>query len=143
MPPDPTAAGVPPILVVEDNAVNAVIIGAMLRKRGHVALVACNGREGVELNRQHRPRLILMDLQMPLLDGFATASAIRDDFPDTAPAIVAVTANPAQDVRRACHEAGFAAVIAKPVMFEELIAAVDRHLGLGVRPGGSRPGEFA
>jgi CheY-like chemotaxis protein len=118
----------PPILVVEDNEVNALIIRAMLRRRGYSSLVACNGHEGVEMSRQHRPRLVLMDLQMPLLDGFGAASAIRVAFAGDAPAIVAVTANPAQDVRRACREAGFAAVIAKPIMFDELIATVDRHL---------------
>src|SRR4051812_3966703 len=118
-----------PILVVEDNDVNAVIIRAMLRKGGYATLVACNGREGVEMCRRHRPGLVLMDLQMPVLDGFAAAWAIRSDGPEAAPPIVAVTANPALDVRRACREAGFAAVIAKPIRFEELIAAVARHLG--------------
>jgi CheY-like chemotaxis protein len=117
-----------PVLVVEDNEVNAVIIRAMLRKRGYAALVASNGREGVEMCRRHRPGLILMDLQMPVLDGFAAASAIRSGLGETAPPIVAVTANPAQDVRRACHAAGFAAVIAKPIVLDELIATVDRHL---------------
>jgi CheY-like chemotaxis protein len=126
MPLDATPAR---ILVVEDNEVNAVIIRAMLRRRGYAALVACNGREGLELARLHRPALILMDLQMPVLDGFATASAIRGDCPEAAPPIVAVTANAAHDVRRACREAGFAAVIAKPIVLDELIATVDRHLG--------------
>ena len=130
MPPDPRKG---PILVVEDNEVNAVIIGAMLRKRGYAALVARGGREGVEMVRDHRPGLILMDLQMRVLDGFATASAIRSGLGEAAPPIVAVTANPAQDVRRACHAAGFAAVIAKPIVFDELIATVDRHLAAGGR----------
>jgi CheY-like chemotaxis protein len=116
------------VLVVEDNEVNAVIIRAMLGKHGYVALVASNGHEGVEMCLRHRPGLILMDLQMPVLDGFATASAIRAGFPETAPPIVAVTANPAADVRRACRAAGFAAVIAKPIVLDELIATVDRHL---------------
>jgi CheY-like chemotaxis protein len=125
MPLDSTAA---PILVVEDNEVNAVIIRAMLRRGGYASLVACNGREGVELNRLHRPALILMDLQMPVLDGFATASAIRQDPEATAPPIVAVTANAEDDVRRACHESGFAGVLAKPILLEELIETVRRHL---------------
>jgi CheY-like chemotaxis protein len=124
----PLDAERPAVLVVEDNEVNAVIIRAMLQKRGYAALVASSGCEGVEMARRHRPGLILMDLQMPVLDGFATAAAIRAAAPDATPPIVAVTANPAPEVRRACDAAGFVAVIAKPIVFDELIATVDRHL---------------
>ena len=125
MPSDSTAAA---ILVVEDNEVNAVIIRTMLRKRGYASLVACNGREGVEMNRRHRPALILMDLQMPVLDGFAAASAIRHDCEVTPPPMVAVTADAGADVRRVCYKAGFAGVLAKPILLEELIETVRRHL---------------
>ncbi|MFO1209670.1 MAG: response regulator [Amaricoccus sp.] len=118
-----------PILVVEDNAVNALIISAMLRRQGYHPLVARDGREGLEMNARHRPRLVLMDLQMPRLDGFAAASEIRRACDGDAPAIVAVTANAAGAIRGVCQAAGFASVLAKPIVFEDLIAAVHRHLG--------------
>ncbi|MFO1141886.1 MAG: response regulator [Amaricoccus sp.] len=128
----PAARAVAPgrsILVVEDNAVNALIIGAMLRRHGYDPLIAKDGREGLEMNARHRPRLVLMDLQLPRLDGFAIASEIRRASGGAGPAIVAVTASAASRVRGACEAAGFASVLAKPIVFEELIAAVNRHVG--------------
>jgi CheY-like chemotaxis protein len=117
------------ILVVEDNQVNALILRAMLRKRGFEPLLAVDGREGIELSTRHRPRLILMDLQMPHLDGFAAADEIRRrQRGDGAPMIVAVTANATREVRDACREAGFAAVLAKPIILHELGDLVERFL---------------
>jgi CheY-like chemotaxis protein len=116
------------ILVVEDNPVNAMILRAMLRKRGHDPLMACDGREGVEMAARHRPSLILMDLQMPRLDGIAAAWEIRRTAGTPAPVLVAVTANAAGDVRSACRVAGFAAVLAKPIVFDALIEIVRRYV---------------
>lgn len=123
---DPATAG--PILVVEDNEVNALIIRAMLRKHGYEPYLATSGAEGIEMTARLRPRLILMDLQMPSLDGFAAASAIRRGAGGAEPVIVAVTANAAGDVRSACREAGFAGVLAKPIVIEDLIALVHRYV---------------
>jgi CheY-like chemotaxis protein len=121
-------AAASPILIVEDNEVNAMILRAMLRKHGYEPVLASNGEEGVEMTARHRPTLVLMDLQMPRLDGFAAALAIRAACPDAMPAIVAVTANAAADVREACRVAGFASVLSKPIVLDELIATVRRHL---------------
>jgi two-component system, sensor histidine kinase and response regulator len=116
------------ILVVDDNEVNALIMRAMLRKHGYEPLVAPNGREGIAMVEAHRPRLVLMDLQMPCLDGYAATAEIRRRV-GPPPVIVAVTANAGSEVRAACQDAGFAGVLAKPVVIEELIALVRRHLG--------------
>ena len=128
--PEPLPAGTvaAPILVVEDNEVNATILRAMLRKHGYEPVLAKNGEEGIEMSRRHRPGLVLMDLQMPRLDGFAAASAIRAACGGEGPAIVAVTANAGADVRDACRAAGFASVLAKPIVLDELIATVRQHL---------------
>ena len=75
-----------------------------------------------------RPRLVLMDLQMPLFDGFTAAAEIRRRATGAPPVMVAVTANAAGDVRRACREAGFADVLAKPVILSELKGGARRHL---------------
>ncbi|MER2509263.1 response regulator [Amaricoccus sp.] len=116
------------ILIVEDNQVNSMILRAMLRKHGWEPLVAADGIEGVEMTMRHRPGLILMDLQMPRLDGFAAAGEIRRRCAGTIPAIVAVTANVEPAVRAACVSAGFSDVLAKPVAMEELVSTVRRHL---------------
>lgn len=118
----------PMILIVEDNQVNALILRAMLRKHGYEPRVACSGLEGIDMTARHRPRLILMDLQMPRLDGFATAIEIRRRCNGSSPVLVAVTANAGGDVRAACQQAGFADVLAKPIVFEDLIEMVRRHL---------------
>jgi CheY-like chemotaxis protein len=119
------------ILIVEDNEVNALVLRSMLRKRGYDPVVAVDGVEGVELSDRHRPRLILMDLQMPRLDGFAAAAEIRRKAGGAGPTIVAVTANTGGDVLDACAAAGFAGVLTKPIDFEDLIATVRRLLGAG------------
>ncbi len=119
-----------PILIVEDNEVNALILGAMLRKHGYDSAVACNGIEGISMTALHQPRLILMDLQMPHLDGFAAAMEIRRVCDAFLPVMIAVTANAGFEVRDACREAGFAAVLAKPIVLDDLIATVRRFLPL-------------
>jgi len=125
--------GGPPgaILIVEDNEVNAMILRSMLRKRGYDPVVAVDGVEGVALNERHRPQLILMDLQMPRLDGFAAAAEILRTAGRSGPTIVAVTANAAGDVLDACEAAGFAGVLAKPIDYDNLIATVRRLLDAG------------
>ena len=117
------------ILIVEDNQVNLLILRAMLRKRGYEPVVARDGAEGVAMAERHRPRLVLMDLQMPRLDGLAAAAEIGRRMNGLAPAIVAVTANASDELRAACRAAGFADVLAKPIVFDALIATVERFVG--------------
>lgn len=131
MPPElvPTETEQTQILIVEDNAVNALILRSMLRKHGYDPVVATDGRQGVELSGRHHPRLILMDLHMPQMDGFAAAAEIRRNAGSRVPVFVAVTANDGGDMLSACRAAGFACVLAKPVVFDNLIATVRRYLG--------------
>lgn len=117
------------ILIVEDNEVNLLILRAMLRKRGYEPYVATDGAEGVAMTVRHQPRLVLMDLQMPRLDGIAAATEILTRLAGAAPVIVAVTANASDAIRATCQEAGFAEVLSKPLIFDDLIATVERHLG--------------
>ena len=114
------------ILIVEDNQTNALILRSMLGKHGYASLVAADGREGVEMSRLHRPRLVLMDLQMPRMDGFSAAAEILQAGGCGAPPIVAVTASVAEKVREACLAAGFSGVISKPIMIDELMTMVRR-----------------
>jgi CheY-like chemotaxis protein len=124
----------PRILIVEDNQVNAMILKAMLRQDGWDPLFAADGVEGVAMAERFRPRLILMDLQMPRLDGFAAAREILAAPPEPGeaarPVIVAVTANPGPEVREACAAAGFSELIAKPIQMDALLALVRRHMRL-------------
>lgn len=132
MPPDvqpsQPAPDAGPILIVEDNQVNVMILRAMLRKRGYEPIVASSGREGIELTQRHRPRLVLMDLHMPELDGFATTSEILGRTDCGEPIILAVTANVGADTHTACRAAGFAGILAKPIVYDDLISAVESYL---------------
>lgn len=117
------------ILIVEDNEVNALILRTMLRKHGYEARVARDGAEGVAMTAEHRPRLVLMDLHMPRLDGFAAATAIRTRMNGASPVLVAVTATATGDVEIACRAAGFTCVLAKPILVGDLVGTVRRYLG--------------
>lgn len=126
-----TGSGPPPpaVLVVEDNAVNALILRAMLRKLGHEPLMAADGFEGIEIAGRLRPRLVLMDLQMPRLDGLAAASTLRAlGVGAEETVLVAVTASAAIEVQNACEDAGFACVLAKPIVLGELEAILRRYV---------------
>lgn len=118
--PPPGPEGV--ILIVEDNRTNALILRTMLQKSGYQAVVATDGAEGVEMAERLRPRLVLLDLHMPRLDGFAAAAEIRRRAGRHPPAIVAVTANVSPEVHAACLACGFAAVLSKPVFLDALVA---------------------
>lgn len=116
------------ILVVEDNRTNALILRTMLQKTGYQAMVATDGAEGVEMADRLRPRVVLLDLHMPRLDGFAAAAEIRRRAGRQAPPIIAVTANVSPEVHAACLACGFAAVLSKPILLEALTATLRSFL---------------
>jgi CheY-like chemotaxis protein len=123
-PQDAAPPGEGVILIVEDNRTNALILRTMLQKSGYEAVVATDGAEGVEMAERLRPRLVLLDLHMPRLDGFAAAAEIRRRAGRHAPAIIAVTANASPEVHAACLACGFGAVLSKPVFLDALIATL-------------------
>jgi two-component system, sensor histidine kinase len=118
-----------PILVVEDNGANLLVLRMMLRKMGHEVIEAKNGRCGVDMAIAHRPQLILMDLRMPEMDGIAAAAEIRSTLGAGAPIMVAVTATITPEQRVQCADTGFADLIAKPISFTHLSEIVERYTG--------------
>ncbi len=122
----PPAAGLR-ILVAEDNAVNQLLIDAMLRQLGHEPVLVDDGRAAVERARRGGWDLVLMDLQMPDLDGLGATRQIRA-LPDGAGRvpIVAMTANVRTEDRQACVDAGMDDFISKPVDMAVLRATLAR-----------------
>jgi two-component system, sensor histidine kinase and response regulator len=116
------------ILLAEDNSVNQLIAVRILEKRGHHVTVAANGREAVAASQQSRFDLVLMDLQMPGMDGFEATAAIRQQEASsgTRLPIIALTAHAMATDRERCLAAGMDGYIAKPVKGEDLIETVER-----------------
>ena len=117
----------PRVLVAEDNDVNQRIARLQLRRIGIDPIVASNGREAIEAFQGSRPDIILMDCQMPGVDGFEATRAIRrlERGTGTRVPIVAMTANAVHGDREACLAAGMDDYLAKPVSFD----GIQRALG--------------
>ncbi len=118
------------LLVVEDNPVNQQVAQELLTGQGAEVVLAGDGAEGVRLFAQARPRFdaVLMDLQMPVLDGYGATREIRVGLGDRDTPIVAMTANAMADDRERCLEAGMDDHLPKPFDLAELVAVLARHV---------------
>jgi CheY-like chemotaxis protein len=115
------------ILLAEDNAMNRRLALILLERMGYTADVATNGREAVEAVARAPYDVVLMDIQMPEVDGMEAARQIRGSHPDGArPRIVALTANAMAEDREAAVEAGMDDYLAKPIRPAELADALRR-----------------
>jgi signal transduction histidine kinase/CheY-like chemotaxis protein/HPt (histidine-containing phosphotransfer) domain-containing protein len=117
------------ILLAEDNAVNQKVALLMLERLGYRADVAGNGKEVLQALQRQTYDVILMDVQMPELDGLEATRRIRDETPREAqPCIIAMTANAMPGDRERCLEAGMDDYVSKPVQVEQLIAALRKSV---------------
>jgi len=116
------------ILVIEDNDANLELMVYLLRAFGHETLAARDGVEGLELARREATDLVLCDLQMPRLDGFALARELRQDARLARLPLVAVTAFAMRDDRERVLAAGFDGYITKPIVPEEFVGQVEAFL---------------
>jgi len=115
------------VLVVEDNIVNQKVACRMVERLGHTVGVAANGIEAIAQLKQGAFQLVLMDCQMPEMDGYEATRRIRDDEPDDARLpILAMTANSMKGDRDACLAAGMDDYLSKPVRIQELERALQR-----------------
>jgi signal transduction histidine kinase/ActR/RegA family two-component response regulator len=111
------------VLVAEDNSVNQVLARRLLEKQGHTVFMASDGREAVDLFQRHSPDVVLMDVQMPNMNGFDATAAIRL-LPGGNLPIIAMTANAMQGDRELCLAAGMSGYLSKPVRPRELYATL-------------------
>ena len=114
------------ILVAEDNAVNRLLAVRMLERQGHTVITAVNGAEAVAAHEREPADLILMDVEMPELDGLAAAVQIRQTVSDAQRRvpIVALTAHDTPADRERCASAGMDGFLSKPFKPEQLVAAI-------------------
>lgn len=117
------------VLLVEDNEDNLVIYSTILRHSGYDVLEARDGQAGIELAQREHPALILMDVSIPLIDGWEATRRLKAD-PETADIpIIALTAHALASDQDKAAEVGCDGYIPKPAEPRVVLAAVKRHLG--------------
>lgn len=128
--PDDAEHDSPTILIVEDNPVNQKVLNAILKKKHYQTVIANNGKEALKCLDTMTVDLILMDCQMPIMDGFEASRKIRERKNKYGyPPIIAVTANALSEDRDRCIDAGMNDYLAKPVDRYKLYATIDDWLG--------------
>ena len=115
------------ILVAEDDFPSRELLTEILLEWGYEVAQASNGVEALEQIEQMRPDLVLLDIQMPLLDGFGVIARIRSDPRSAALPVVAISAYAMRDDSRRICSAGFDAHVAKPLDFEVLRVLLQEH----------------
>jgi CheY-like chemotaxis protein len=108
------------VLLVEDIEINREVIAELLALVGLRVRMAGNGKEALEQIEQKKPDLVLMDCQMPVMDGFAATRLLRANPAFRAIPVIALTANASNEDRQACLDAGMNAHVAKPIQMEKL-----------------------
>ena len=116
------------ILLAEDNHVNQVLALRLLERRGHSVVVANNGREAVEALEREQFDLVLMDVQMPEMDGFEATAEIRkrEEKQGRHTRILAMTARAMKGDEEKCLESGMDGYISKPIRPEELYRLLEQ-----------------
>ena len=112
------------ILVAEDEPVNMLLITEVLHKMGFTVIKASNGKQVLDLLDTHQPAVILMDVNMPEMDGYETMQVIRQNPSFRRLPIIALTAKAMKGDREKCLEAGASEYLAKPVNTEQLLSAL-------------------
>ena len=118
----------PVVLLVEDNERNRKLVRTILEFRGYEVIECDDGAPSLELARAHKPSLVLMDIQLPTMDGITALGRLRAD-PDTAAIpVIAVTASVTPGERDRVAAAGFNGYVSKPIDVSTFGEMVDRHV---------------
>jgi CheY-like chemotaxis protein len=114
------------VLIAEDNPVNRELLRELLESRGYLVHEACNGQEALDQLEQTRPDIVLLDINMPVMDGFAAISRIREQPSLATLPVLAVTAYAMRGDRERVLSSGFNGYLSKPINPVELTAELDR-----------------
>lgn len=116
------------VLIIEDNAANMKLAVLLLQNAGHDVMCAIDAETGLTIARADRPDLILMDIQLPDMDGLAATAMLKQDPYTAAIPVIALTALAMKADQEKSQVAGCDAYIAKPLRYRELYAAIDALL---------------
>jgi two-component system cell cycle response regulator DivK len=119
----------PKILLVEDNELNRDMLSRRLERRGYQVVIALDGEQGIAMARSEVPDLILMDMSLPLLDGWEAARRLKTASETRAIPIIALTAHAMVGDREKAIEAGCDDYDIKPIEFQRLLEKIDTILG--------------
>jgi two-component system, cell cycle response regulator DivK len=128
------------ILVVEDNPASLELARYLLVAAGHTVLLAIDGAQGLAVARVERPDIIVSDLQMPGMDGFAMIAQLRADAACCDIPVVALTAFSMPGDETRVMQAGFDAYLSKPIEPERFVAQIESALANGRRGSDGNPG---
>jgi two-component system cell cycle response regulator DivK len=116
------------VLVVEDNSVNMTLAVFLLESAGHAVLSATNAEAALALARQEHPQLILMDIQLPGIDGLEATVLLKQDLTTRAIPVIALTALAMKGDEERIRAAGCDGYIAKPMRYKEFLTTIADHL---------------
>ena len=116
------------ILIIEDNAANLTLAAFLLRSAGHSVLSATDAESGLTLAREEQPDLVLMDIQLPGMDGLAATALLKRDVATRAMPVIALTALAMKGDEERIRAAGCDGYIAKPMRYREFLATIAAHL---------------
>jgi CheY-like chemotaxis protein len=117
------------ILLVEDNEMNRDMLSRRLSRRGHEVVVAVDGQQGVDMASSESPDIILLDMSLPVMDGWEAARRLKADAATSGIPIIALTAHAMAGDREKCLEAGCDDYDTKPVEFKRLLGKIGALLG--------------
>ncbi len=116
------------ILLVEDNEMNRDMLSRRLQRKGYEVVLAVDGKEGINMATSSSPDLILMDLSLPIIDGWEATRQIKSQAETTDIPIIALTAHAMEDDRRRALDAGCDDYDSKPVDFPRLVSKIEACL---------------
>ena len=119
------------ILLVEDDEMNRDMLSRRLEKRGYEVLIATDGQQGVDMARREDPALILMDMSLPVMDGWTASRTLKDDPTTRGIPIIALTAHAMSGDENKAREAGCDEFDTKPVELKRLLSKMEGLLGEG------------
>ncbi len=133
------------VLIIEDNPANMKLTSLLMRHAGHTVLCAIDAEHGLTMAHAEQPDLILMDIQLPGMDGFAATSLLKQDPATATIPIIALTSMAMKEDQKKSEIAGCDGYIAKPLRYQELYAVIDALLakaapqGNEANPSGGTP----
>ena len=121
----------PKILLVEDNELNRDMLSRRLKRRDYDVEMAVDGQEGVDLTRSLMPDLVLMDMSLPIIDGWTATGILKRDSSTSHIPIIALTAHAMEGERQKCLEAGCDDFDTKPIEFKRLLEKINHWIEIG------------